>query len=129
MIKTFKTTILYLLFLLIVALPAAALAQDSNKSLVGRLRVVGDYAGYNTDQSVASTPQIVGIIIGAFLAFLGIVFIILTVVAGFSWMTAGGNEEKVKKATTTIKNALIGLIVSLSAWSLWNFIFKRLIGL
>jgi len=49
------------------------------------------------------------------------------VIAGYSWMTSGGNEEKVKKAVATIRVAIIGLIVSLAAWTLWNFVFKILI--
>jgi len=99
--------------------------EPSGTSLLGRLKNVGGSA-YNTDMT---TPEIAGTVIGAFLGFIGIVFIVLTVMAGFSWMTAGGNEEKVKKAVAVLKNALIGMVLSLSAWSLWNFVFKNLIGL
>jgi ABC-type nickel/cobalt efflux system permease component RcnA len=49
------------------------------------------------------------------------------VIAGFTWMTSSGNEEKIKKATATIKAATIGLILTLSAWAIWKFIFERLV--
>jgi hypothetical protein len=42
-------------------------------------------------------------------------------------MTSQGNEEKIKKSKDTLKASIIGLIVTLSAWTIWNFIFENLI--
>jgi hypothetical protein len=100
---------------------------SGDNTLTGRLKNVGGSAGYTTDEAIASTPRIVGVIVGAFINFTGLTFIVLMIIAGYVWMTSNGNEEKIKKATTTIKAAIIGLIVSLSAWAIWNFIFKALI--
>jgi len=112
-------------------IPLAVGAQDSEVtvggSLTGRLENVANEAGYNVDPAVASTPRIVGIIVGAFIGFSGLTFMVLMVIAGYGWMTSNGNEEKVKKATATIKTSIIGLVVSLSAWVLWDFIFRALI--
>lgn len=131
MTKKLKFIFLINWLLLITILPVTSVQaqtptpEPSETSLLGRLKNVGGPA-YNTDMT---TPEIAGTVIGAFLGFLGIVFIVLTVMAGFSWMTAGGNEEKVKKAVAVLKNALIGMVLSLSAWSLWTFVFRNLIGL
>jgi len=131
MIKNLKTILLTGWLALITILPKITSAQNpatlepDEDSLLGRLKKVGGDS-YNTDMT---TPEIAGTVIGAFLGFIGIVFIVLTVMAGFSWMTAGGNEEKVKKAVAVLKNALIGMVLSLSAWSLWTFVFRNLIGL
>ena len=38
-------------------------------------------------------------------------------------MTAGGDEEKVKKGKTTLINALIGLFVIFIAWQIVGWIF------
>lgn len=100
----------------------------SENRIINRLQSIGSSSGYNTDSQTASVPRIVGLIINALLSLTGVIFIILTVYAGFNWMTSEGNEEKVKKSISTIKASVIGLIVTLSAWTIWNFIFDRLIS-
>ncbi len=70
-------------------------------------------------------PLIAQIIQGV-LGLLGVIFIILMITAGFSWMTAGGNEEQVKKATSVIKSAVIGLIIVLAAYAITYFLFTNL---
>jgi hypothetical protein len=42
-------------------------------------------------------------------------------------MTAGGNEDQVKKAKKFITNALIGLVITLSAYALTSFIVGQAI--
>lgn len=95
------------------------------------------------DQSVASVEQtavaagvaggsdlitIIGRIINVVLGFVGVILLILLIYAGFLYMTAGGDAEKVKKARDTIKNAIIGLIILASAWAIVYFIMKALAG-
>lgn len=92
-----------------------------------RLTDIAIKGGFQTDPTIASSPRIIGLIIGAFIAFAGLTFLILMIIAGYGWMTASGNEEKVKKATSTVKTSIIGLIVSISGYILWNFIFNTLL--
>jgi len=125
----FKKIIFSLFLFSIMLSPGLALAQDSTETstkatLLNKLSTVGETSGY--DQTI-TPPQIVGYIIGAFIDFLGLIFIILMVASGYGWMTAGGNEEKVKKAQKTLKEATIGLVVTISAWTLWNFVLEQLI--
>lgn len=64
------------------------------------------------------------------LGFLALIFLVLIIFAGFKWMTSGGNEEEVKKAQALMKNAVIGLIIILAAWSLTYYlitVFRRTI--
>lgn len=65
-------------------------------------------------------------IIRAFFGLLGIVAVGLIVWAGFVWMTAGGDEEKVNQAKTMIRNATIGLAVILLSFSIASFIVSSL---
>jgi hypothetical protein len=60
-------------------------------------------------------------IIRVLLGFTAIVLVILNIYAGFTWMTAGGNEEAVTKAKTTIRNSTIGLVIVLSSYSITLF--------
>lgn len=98
----------------------------TNNRIMDRLKSVAGEGGYVVEGGT-SLPEVVGVIINAFISLLGIIFVVLIVSAGFTWMTSEGNEEKIKKATATIKASIIGLIITLSAWSLWNFIFMKLI--
>ncbi|MCX6794991.1 MAG: hypothetical protein NTY31_03360 [Candidatus Falkowbacteria bacterium] len=114
-------------------LPGLALAQgtppttSSATGLMQRLQNVAGEGGYQTDPNIASTPKIVGTVIGAFLGFLGLVFLVLMIIAGYNWMAADGNEEEVKKSKNIIKQAIIGMVVALAAYSIWNFVFQRFI--
>jgi len=128
MIKTIKTLALSFVLSILLILPAIALAEEPDTSLLGRLKAVGGGGGYQTDQAIASTPIVIGMIIGAFFGFLGIIFIVLMVIAGFNWMTARGNDEQIQKSKDSIRSALIGLVVSLSGWAIWNFIFNNVIA-
>ena len=100
--------------------------SGANNRIMDRLKSVAGEGGYVVEGGT-SLPEVVGVIINAFISLLGIIFVVLIVSAGFTWMTSEGNEKKIKKATATIKASVIGLIITLSAWSLWNFIFMRLI--
>ena len=41
-----------------------------------------------------------------------VVCVVMLIVAGFTYMTSGGNEEKTQKATKTLTNAIIGLVIA-----------------
>ena len=58
------------------------------------------------------------------LGFLAVIFLGLTLMAGFKWMTAGGNEEDIQKAQKTLKAAIIGLIIVLAAYTITYFVFS-----
>jgi len=60
------------------------------------------------------------------LGFLGVVFLVLILYAGFMWMTAGGNEERVATAKKIISQATVGLIIVITALAVTLFVFKVL---
>jgi amino acid transporter len=70
--------------------------------------------------------EIVAIIIKGFLSLLGVIFMILILIGGFNWMTASGDEEKVRKAKDTLRRAIIGLLIVVSAYAITYFVFKYL---
>lgn len=71
---------------------------------------------------------VVAFIIRVLLGVVGTVLLVLNIYAGFLWMTAGGNEEQVTSAKTTIRNATIGLVIVLSAYSITRFISYSISG-
>ena len=90
-----------------------------------------DDAGRKSGFSVGAQdqlPTMIATVIKAVLGLLGIIFIVLLVLAGFNWMTAAGDEEKVTKAKNTIMCAVIGLIIIIAAYAITVFVFKNLPG-
>jgi len=55
-------------------------------------------------------------VINIFLGLIGVIFVGFMVYSGYQWMTAGGEEEKVTKATARIKNSAIALAIILLAF-------------
>jgi len=65
-------------------------------------------------------------IINVLLTLLGIVAVVIVLLGGFKWMTAGGNEDVIKKAKSRITSAVIGLVIVLFAYGITAFIFNNL---
>lgn len=126
--KIIKFNIFLTLSIFLASLIKPAQAEVINSSALDRLKGVAGAGGYNTTTDGPTLPVIIGIIINGFSSLLGIIFVILIVYSGYTWMTSSGNEEKIKKAVSTIRSSVIGLIVTLSAWSLWTFIFQKLVS-
>jgi len=71
-------------------------------------------------------PTIIGNVINFFLGFLGIVALVLIIYGGFLWMTARGNEDQVKKARDLLVQAVIGLIIILSAYAIASYVISNI---
>ena len=63
----------------------------------------------------AVLSKYIGVLIG-WTAFLGLVFMIHLVLAGYEWMTAQGNTEKVEHAQKRIRNVIIGSIILIALY-------------
>ncbi len=70
---------------------------------------------------------IIAKIIKAALGLLGIVAVCLVLYAGYLWMTAGGDDEKINSSKKILINASIGLIIILSAYSIVSFVMNKLV--
>ena len=60
------------------------------------------------------------------LALIGIILTVLIIYAGYLWLTAGGNEEQVKKAKATLLNTVIGLIVISVSYAAVTFVINKI---
>jgi len=61
------------------------------------------------------------------LALLGIVALGITVYAGFTWMTAGGNDEKVGEAKKWLTRGVIGIAIILTSFSITSFVISSIL--
>ncbi len=84
--------------------------------------------GWGEKVETNAMPKMIQIAISTFLGLLGIIFLVLIIYAGYNWMTAGGDEEKVTIAKNTLTRAVIGLIIIVAAYSITYFVFTNLPG-
>lgn len=74
-----------------------------------------------------TVDEIIQKIINTVLSFLGVGFLVLMIYGGYVWMTARGNEQEVGKAKNIITNAIIGLVIVLSAYAISYFIVSTFV--
>lgn len=83
-----------------------------------------EWTGWLPDE--AGKPQslqtLVRTVLTWLLGFAIVVAVIVIIVAGYMYITAAGDENKIKKATTTLTWAIIGLIVAFVALLLVRFV-------
>lgn len=78
----------------------------------------------NTD----SPAEIIGYIIQALLAVVGGVALVMMVYGGFQWLTAAGNEDKIKSGTQTMLWSAIGLVLVFSSYILVQTVLNFVYG-
>ncbi len=84
-------------------------------------------AGVKTGLSTTRTlPEVIGSIISVVLSFLGIIFLLLVIYAGFTWMTAQGDPKAINKAREILTGAVIGLVILLASYAITTTVTKEL---
>lgn len=74
----------------------------------------------------ACITTIIGNVVNIALSFMGVLLLLYILYAGFLWTTAGGDSKKTDAAKTMIQNAVIGLVLTLSAFAIANFVLIQL---
>lgn len=123
--KYFKKFIILFIFIILL-IPAIALAQTTNPA-IEKLIDVGNTKGPYEAADQFTLASIIGVVISAALALIGAIFLALMLYAGYHWMTARGEEEKVEQAKDTINRATVGLIIVVGAYAIWRFVLYELV--
>ncbi len=84
--------------------------------------------GDSTGLGQGDLTTTIGSLIRVALGFLGVVAVVIILLGGFKWMTAGGNDEKVGEAKRLIIAGIIGLAIILSAYAIASFVVSSLVG-
>jgi len=71
-------------------------------------------------------PVLIGNIIGSLMAIVGALLFVYLLYGGFTYMTAGGDETKVKNAVAIIRNTVIGIVIIVLAYAISNFVVGTL---
>ena len=69
-----------------------------------------------------------GRITNVILLIVGIVSVIMLIYGGLRYILSGGDSKKVTDAKNTILYAIIGLIISLLAYAIVNFVLTSVVG-
>lgn len=120
--------ILLLSFISLFFLPLLAWAQTTGTNsgsqaiinMQNNAQAVNNEIGLNI-----SAVSIVAAALQIILGLLGIIFLGIVVYSGIQWMTAGGNEDAIKKAKANIKNAVIGVVIVALSYTITYFIFNQ----
>lgn len=115
--------------------PALVSAQVTNSTSASKPASVA--GAIRTGLSAAAKPSgylggetnpvmIIGNVLNALLGFMGIVLVLYFLYGGFLYMTAAGDTKKVESAKDTIKNAVIGTIIIVTAFVLTTFVLDEL---
>lgn len=114
------------LMMLAVLAPRLALAQDNvEEGDVFGTKEIGDpKSGIALGKS--SLQKTVVRLINVALSLLGIIAVVIVLIGGFKWMTAGGNDEKVAEARKLIFAGIVGMAIILSAWAIARFVLSNL---
>lgn len=106
--------------LLAAAVPALAQGLQGGELLPEQ---IGSELGTGTTDIRITIARVVRVALG----LLGTVALLLILYAGFLWMTAAGDDEKIARAKKTLSAAVIGLVIILSAFGIVSFILNALV--
>ncbi len=95
---------------------------DPNSELIQGIEMIEEPIGLPATDIRLIIANIIRIALG----LVGIVLLVIIIYGGFLWMTAAGNEEQIGKAKKTLTNAVIGLIIILSAYAIVLFVMRML---
>ncbi len=94
----------------------------SPKAPSTKLSTAANY-GYVDPMGGLTIPGIVARIISNILPVIGALFLVFFIWGGAQYLTAGGDDTKVKKARQTLVNAAIGMMIVMGAYAIvWNII-------
>ena len=84
--------------------------------------------GNNLGLGERDPREIVAQVINVILGFLGIIAVVIILLGGFKWMTAGGGEDKVAEAKKMIVAGVIGLVIILASYAIATFVINQLLS-
>jgi len=103
-----------------------ALAQISS-TVKGGLDATATASGYKSGTSTPPGLEVIaGRIITVVIGLTGLIFIVITVYAGTLYLTAFGDETKIKKAKGMLIQGVIGIVIIIAAYAISSFVLTQL---
>ena len=124
--KNIITTLILLIVIVLTLLLTTNISFAEQLNIRDAPGLAGKTADFAGVQKTRDLPLLAATIVQALLALVGIIFFILIIYGGYSWMTAGGNDEKILKAKKLIIRAVIGLAIVATAYSIAFFVTQAI---
>jgi uncharacterized membrane protein YraQ (UPF0718 family) len=121
--KKLILTILFSFFLLTPAWAADLGDAFGNSEQEAPIDTIAKEANFQSTEN-NNIENLIRTALNLLFSVIGAIFIALTILAGFRWMIAEGNQEQVTKAKHSIKSSLIGIVVVLLAYAITYFVFS-----
>ncbi|MDD5291264.1 MAG: hypothetical protein PHZ04_04105 [Patescibacteria group bacterium] len=137
-----KMIVFFFVFFLVFAL-ALNISRAQTEEAKTEVPNIGSW-GSNLDKGVSETgvystqtvPGGVTVTIAKYIGgvlflapFFGFLFMVRIVIAGYEWMTAAGNVEKIELAQKRIRNAVIGIVIFTALYFFAYFFVRAFAGL
>ena len=124
--SVFFIVLIFLCFNVFLPIASANVFSDITKKL-------GDFnQGAQLPTNVSQSENIIVLIISIInvaLTFLGLIFIVLILYGGFTYMTAGGDSKRTEKAVNIMKDSVIGVAIIFISYGLVNYVIEEAIKL
>jgi hypothetical protein len=101
-------------------------ASDATTAALNGLNATAGNAGLGT--TAKNPADVIGKALGVLMTVLGIIFLIIVVYGGITWMTAAGDPESVKKGRSMIIEGALGLAVTMAAYSLTYYVVDAVVN-
>lgn len=85
----------------------------------------GDVFGPVRLPDVEADESTLAAVVSYVFIIIGIISVIMIMIASLQYITSTGDPQKTKKAKDTILYAVIGVVISVSAWSIISFVLDR----
>ena len=109
--------------------PARNLNCDDAQTAEEAIRCGANEVGGNTDTGEAeSLNDTIEQIVNILTAIVGVIAVIMVIVAGFRYITSGGDANRIKSAKDTLLYAIIGLIIVALAQIIVRFVLNNVTG-
>ena len=123
-----KHLLILLCLIVILILPYFVFAETASLNSLKKVQEAGSgYTEIDDGVDGNNLAANAGKIVQVFLSLLGIIFLVLMLYSGYSWMTAAGDQGKVERAQNTIRRAIIGLIITIGSYAITQFILVKLL--
>jgi len=78
--------------------------------------------------SITDPRAIMGNIIKALLGIVGSLALLVFILGGFTWVTSGGSEDKIKKGKDMVMWAALGLVIIFMSYAIVTFVIGAITG-
>jgi len=117
--KTIAFLAIFLAFFVCYGIADSALGKAVDSALSGLTQSSEKAYGTLPEKDISTT---IGNAIGCWLSFIGVLFLILMIYGGFTWMLARGNQQNVQTAKDIMEAAAVGLIIVIAAYAITAYV-------